>query len=342
MERERFNEALEEAIQIVLDDLKNKGTPEGYYHRIERCIRENTLGGKVNRGLSVLHSGQSLLDRSLTDAEFRELSILGWLTELFQAGYLIHDDIMDGSELRRGKPCWYKVADVRMAAVNDACLLKSCIFVILKQRFHGHPAYIDMLELFQDVGFHTELGQLCDTISLAEPGNMNDFTPERYTFIATHKTAFYSFYLPVALALYYMQRASEKNLAQARKILLDMGEYFQVQDDFLDVFGDPTLTGKVGTDIQDNKCTWIVTRALQCAGAEEKRLLCRSYGQPGASHATAAKKVFEGLCLRDLYHQYEQDKVQSLRRDIDAVDETEGLQKEVFVQMLDKIYKRGK
>lgn len=46
-----------------------------------------------------------------------------------------------------------------------------------------------------------------------------------------------------------------------------------VQDDYLDCFGDPALTGKVGTDIQDNKCSWLVVQCLQRVTPEQRQLL---------------------------------------------------------------------
>lgn len=65
-----------------------------------------------------------------------------------------------------------------------------------------------------------------------------------------------------------------------------MGHFFQVQDDFLDCFGNPEVTGKVGTDIQDNKCSWLAVVAMQRANAEQKQIMIDSYGQSGMNTET--------------------------------------------------------
>lgn len=61
-----------------------------------------------------------------------------------------------------------------------------------------------------------------------------------------------------------------------------MGHFFQVQDDFLDCFGNPEVTGKIGTDIQDNKCSWLAVVAMQRANAEQRQIMIDCYGQNGA------------------------------------------------------------
>lgn len=60
-----------------------------------------------------------------------------------------------------------------------------------------------------------------------------------------------------------------------------MGHFFQVQDDFLDCFGNPDVTGKIGTDIQDNKCTWLAALCMQRATESQKQIMRDCYGKNG-------------------------------------------------------------
>jgi farnesyl diphosphate synthase len=66
---------------------------------------------------------------------------------------------------------------------------------------------------------------------------------------------------------------SKASFETAQDILLPMGEYFQIQDDYLDCYGDPKVIGKIGRDIEENKCTWLIVQALRKATPEQKLLL---------------------------------------------------------------------
>lgn len=332
------------------------------------CIQSlihNTVGGKCNRGLSVVDSERLLLDRELVPDEYLRAAMLGWMIELLQAMMLVLDDIMDSSKTRRGKLCWYLVPKIGMAAVNDATMLESAIYMLLKKYFKHHPAYVsspcllvvsiqassnvelrmqvDMIELFHEVAFKTELGQTYDMLTAPEDDvNLNNFNLDKYTEIVIFKTAYYSFYLPVALALYDTGKATLQNLKQAEDILISIGEYFQVQDDYLDAFADPSVLGKIGTDIQDNKCSWLVNQALQRCSSDQRRVLQENYGRKSDEHEKVVKLLYHELRLEGVYNEYEEAKMTDIRQMIANVDESQGLKRSVFEELLQKIQKRSK
>lgn len=293
--------------------------------------------------MSVPDSVSLLLGRKLSEEEYFKAATLGWLTELLQAFFLVSDDIMDGSITRRGKPCWYRQEGVGMVAINDAFLLESAIYTLLKKHFRSHPAYIDLMELFHEISYQTEIGQLTDLLTAPEDQvNLDNFSMEKYSFIVVYKTAYYSFYLPVALALHQLNIGTPENLKQAEDILIPMGEYFQVQDDYLDNFGLPEHIGKIGTDIMDNKCSWLVNQALQIATPEQKKILEESYGRKDKDKEAIIKKLYNDMNLEQRYKDYEEKVVGEIKEKIAQIDETTGLKKEVFEEFLAKIYKRSK
>lgn len=306
-----------------------------------QSLKHNS-GGKLNRGLAVPDSARHLLS-TLTPQQYRDTATLGWLTEFLQAFFLVSDDIMDSSTTRRGKPCWYRMPNVGMIAINDAFMLESSIYVLLKKHFRQHPAYVDFLELFHEVSFQTEIGQLCDLITAPEDVvDLSKFSPEKHHFIVVYKTAYYSFYLPVVLALHYCQLATPKNLRQCHEILIPTGEYFQVQDDYLDCYGAEADIGKKGTDIVDNKCGWVINEALKKANSSQRTVLDECYGRKDDKKEARVKQVFTELELDKAYHEYEETTIVKLRTMVENIDESEGLKKEVFTTFIEKIYKRSK
>ncbi|KAL4988942.1 isoprenoid synthase domain-containing protein [Aspergillus falconensis] len=341
--RAAFEAIFPSLAEAMLDHAKKYNLPQNAQEWFSKAIHTNVPGGKLNRGLSVPDTGVALLQKELSEEQYKDLATLGWLTELLQAFFLVSDDLMDGSITRRGQPCWYRHQGVGLIAINDAFLLESGIYVILKKQFRSHPSYVDFIELFHETTWQTELGQLCDLITAPEDKvDLDNFSMEKYMFIVTYKTAYYSFYLPVALALHYLQLATPENLRQAHDILIPLGQYFQVQDDYLDAYGDPEVIGKIGTDIQDNKCSWLVNQALQRCSAEQRKVLDAAYGRKDAEQEAKVKAIFRELDLDTVYKEYEEKIVGELKTKIAAVDESEGLKKEVFEAFLGKIYKRSK
>ncbi|OXB53690.1 hypothetical protein ASZ78_014930, partial [Callipepla squamata] len=111
-------------------------------------------------------------------------------------------------------------------------------------------------------------------------------------------------------------------------------------DDYLDCFGDPALTGKVGTDIQDNKCSWLVVQCLQRITPAQRRVLEENYGQKEPEKVAKVKELYESVGMKALFLQYEEGSYRRLRDLIDR--RSNRLPKEIFLGLAGKIYKRQK
>ncbi|XP_012514139.1 PREDICTED: farnesyl pyrophosphate synthase [Propithecus coquereli] len=310
--------------------------------RLKEVLEYNAIGGKYNRGMTVLAAFRELVEPRKQDADSLQRALtVGWCVELLQAFLLVADDIMDSSLTRRGQLCWYQKPGIGLDAVNDALLLEACIYRLLKHYCREQPYYLNLIELFLQSSYQTEIGQTLDLIT-APQGNveLGRFTEKRYKSIVKYKTAFYSFYLPVAAAMYMAGIDGEKEHANAKKILLEMGEFFQIQDDYLDLFGDPSVTGKVGTDIQDNKCSWLVVQCLQRATPEQRQILQENYGQKEAEKVARVKALYEELDLQAVFLQYEEDSYSHLMSLIEQ--HAAPLPPAVFLELAGKIYKRKK
>ena len=68
-----------------------------------------------------------------------------------QTYFLVADDIMDGAETRRGKPCWYKKDNIGMMAFNDALIIETCIYSILERHLKDHKQYSALVHAFLQV-----------------------------------------------------------------------------------------------------------------------------------------------------------------------------------------------
>lgn len=247
---------------------------------------------------------------------------------------------MDNSKTRRGQLCWFRQPSTGLIAINDAMLLESCLFSLLKTHFKSEPYYTDLMELFHDIIFKTELGQLMDLITAPEDiVNLKNFSMEKYEWIVEYKTAYYSFYLPVALSLHMYGITSPKAFEEASRVLIPLGVYFQVQDDYLDCYGDPKHIGKIGTDIRDNKCSWLINMALKNANEKQRGLLEKHYGRKEDEDEKVVKKVFEELGLKEKFLKFEQESFQKVNA---LIEKTELVPKEVYNKFVQRIYKRDK
>ncbi|XP_051576462.1 farnesyl pyrophosphate synthase-like isoform X1 [Myxocyprinus asiaticus] len=311
-------------------------------NRLREVLCYNAPGGKRNRGLSVIGSLRELVSPSeVSPDEVHHALVVGWCIELLQAFFLVADDIMDASVTRRGQPCWYKKEGIGLDAINDAFLLEGAIYRLLRRHCRGQHYYVHLLELFTETSFQTELGQALDLLTSPPlKVDLDRFTIERYKAIVKYKTAFYSFYLPVAAAMYMAGIENETEHNNAKTILLEMGEFFQIQDDYLDCYGDPAVTGKIGTDIQDNKCSWLVVMALRIMTPEQRAELEACYGRSDAESVERVKALYDTLEMPIRYHQHEERSYQCLQKLIQL--HAKNLPHAVFLNFAKKIYKRNK
>ncbi|CAN1353713.1 Farnesyl pyrophosphate synthase 1 [Linum perenne] len=308
---------------------------------VDKMLDYNVPGGKLNRGLSVVDSYKLLKEgKDLTEEEIFLASALGWCIEWLQAYFLVLDDIMDGSHTRRGQPCWFRVPKVGLIATNDGILLRNHIPMILKKHFRNKAYYVDLLDLFNEVEFQTAHGQMIDLITTLEgEKDLSKYTLTLHRRIVQYKTAYYSFYLPVACALLMAGEKLEDHV-EVQNILVDMGTYFQVQDDFLDCFGDPETIGKIGTDIEDFKCSWLVVKAFELSNEEQKKLLLENYGKADPTNVAKVKALYHDLNLQAVFAEYESKSYDKLITSIEA-HPSKAVQA-VLKSFLAKIYKRQK
>jgi farnesyl diphosphate synthase len=146
-------------------------------------------------------------------------------------------------------------------------------------------------------------------------------------------------------ASYTLDEKTVEPYKVALSILIPLGEYFQIQDDFLDFSAPPELLGKIGTDIVDNKCSWCINTALKLVTPKQRAVLDANYGKKEPAAEARVKKVFEAVGIRERYAKYEAEVYGRLCDMIAAIPEGEEpgtLKRKIFSSFLEKIYKRTK
>ncbi|XP_023178278.1 farnesyl pyrophosphate synthase [Drosophila hydei] len=302
-----------------------------------QVMQYNVPRGKKNRGILTVLTYKNLVPaEDLTPENIKLAQYLGWCVEMLQSFFIMSDDVMDNSITRRGQKCWHRVESVGLIAINDAIMIENAMYAILKQHFSHLDCYVALMELFHEVTYITTCGQSLDLLNSNK--SVSEFTMENYKAIVDNKTAHYSFYLPFALAMHLAGYKDAEAFRQSKTILLEMGHFFQVQDDFLDCFGNPEVTGKVGTDIQDNKCSWLAVVAMQRANAEQKQIMIDSYGQSDPLKVERVKALYKELSLPSTYAIFEEESYNMIKTHIQQT--SRGVPHQTFLQILNKIYQR--
>ena len=252
-------------------ELINSYIPKGVHPDVRRYLysplREYSKnGGKRHRPLICYAACMAVGG----DAE--RATSAGAAIEHFHTAALIHDDIADEAEMRRGEPCYHLSEGIGLA-INTGDYALSLVNSIVM----GDPALSDSMKLrvmteLVKMTQHTIEGQALD-LGWARDGRY-DITTEDYLVMATHKTAHYSGAVPLAVGA-LVGGGTEAEIEALRNYGLDTGLAFQIQDDLLNLIGSEESTQKdFRNDITEGKRTLVVVHALQNSEeAAKKRLI---------------------------------------------------------------------
>ncbi|WP_407317561.1 polyprenyl synthetase family protein [Isoptericola halotolerans] len=223
---------------------------------------------------------------------------VGAALELFQAAALLHDDVMDASDTRRGRPTAHRVFEARHVEQRwtgdagrfgtAAAILLGDLCLVACHREAGSafdvlpPAVATAArDLFDAMTSEVVVGQYLDVLVQAETwGDDPAADEERARLVLRAKSARYSVERPLALGA-VLAGASSDRVEAISAAGLPLGEAFQLRDDLLGVFGDPAVTGKpAGDDLREGKRTVLVARTLAHGDEEARRLLTKHLGDP--------------------------------------------------------------
>jgi len=256
--------------------------------------------------------------------------------ELLHASALVHDDFMDASDTRRGRPATHRAfADAHRAqgwrgdpeqygaaaAILLGDLLLSWSDELLRRCGLPHDVVRDALAYFDTTRSEVVAGQFLD-VSVQARGSSD---VEQAMRVLRYKSAKYSVERPLHVGA-ALAGAGPDVLAALSAFGLPIGEAFQLRDDLLGVFGDPGVTGKpAGDDLGEGKRTVLVALALQHAPDADARLLDAALGtQLGAAEVAELRRVIEESGAAAEVEQRIRDLTDEALRALDAAPVSEG------------------
>lgn len=244
------------------------------------------LGGKRIRPVLVLMACDALGG----DAAGALDAALG--IEMFHNFTLLHDDVMDNADVRRGKPT------VHRKWSSNTAILSGDTMLTLATQFIARTGNSAVMDLFNKTAIEIYEGQQWDM----DFEDRNDVTVEEYINMIRLKT---SVLLGCALKTgALLAEGAEVDCEALYEAGVNMGLAFQLQDDLLDVWGDPKTFGKeIGGDIMNNKKTFLLINAMQLAKGDDADELRHWLNDPYATRVekvAAVTALYERLGVRQL------------------------------------------
>lgn len=240
-------------VNDFLDNLKYDRKPSGLYDPVKYVL---SMGGKRIRPVLML------LSYGLFKDDVESVLMPACALETYHNYTLLHDDLMDNADMRRGHETVHRKWDA-----NTAILSGDSMLVLAYERMAKcNPVYLsDVLHTFTETALEIGEGQQYDM----EFETRNDVTEDEYIEMIRLKT---SVLLACAQKIgAILAGASKQDQDNLYKFGEQIGLAFQLQDDYLDVYGDPKVFGKkVGGDIICNKKTYMLINAYNRADAEQR------------------------------------------------------------------------
>lgn len=246
----------QELISDYFSELHLNKEPKNLYEPIEYILH---LGGKRMRPIL------TLMATEVFDVDCKKALAAATAIEVFHNFSLVHDDIMDDAPLRRGNETVHEKWDI-----NTGILSGDAMLILAYQHFEEYEPKIfrDLAKLFSKTALEVCEGQQYDV----DFETRDDVTIPEYLKMIEYKTA-----VLVGAAMKMgaiVAETSEENANLIYDFGLNLGIAFQLQDDYLDAFGDPETFGKqVGGDIIENKKTYLYLKAMEFSNADEKEQL---------------------------------------------------------------------
>ena len=246
----------QDLISRHFESIKYQKEPNNLYEPIRYIL---SLGGKRLRPVL------TLMATEVFDVDCQKALAAATAVEVFHNFSLIHDDIMDDAPLRRGNETVHEKWNI-----NTGILSGDAMLILAYQYFEAYEPKIfqELAKLFSKTALEVCEGQQYDV----DFETRDDVTIPEYLKMIEYKTA-----VLVAAAMKMgaiVAETTEENKNLIYDFGLNLGLAFQLQDDYLDAFGNPETFGKqVGGDIIENKKTYLYLKAMEFASVNEKEQL---------------------------------------------------------------------
>jgi geranylgeranyl diphosphate synthase, type I len=307
-------------------------------HLVEEFSRA-CEGGKRLRGMLV-KLGYELAGGDKTE----EILKPALAFEILQTSFLAHDDIIDQSITRRGRPTLYQALGGDHYAISQTICLGDVgfflAFQLVAQSDFPQEKKNKALVYFNQTMFKTAAGQMLD-VEISE--KQKEFDEDDSLKISHYKTAHYTIIGPLQLGA-ILAGASDELLQKIEEFGKNLGIAFQIQDDILGMFGDERTLGKsVTSDAQEGKNTLLITYALKHTSAEQKQFLLDHYGKGKIDDTQFMKfkQIFQESGALDYTRTKALEYVNKAKQQIENLAQTKE-QKALLEQLADYLIEREK